>query len=71
MRVIGIGPGGARQITLQAIDAMADVDVFVMLDKGSVKDGLLQARRGILDRHAPGRRAVSYTHLTLPTSEIV
>ena len=61
MRVIGIGPGGARQITLQAIDAMADVDVFVMLDKGSVKDGLLQARREILDRHAPGRRVLALT----------
>jgi precorrin-6A synthase len=61
MRVIGIGPGGARQITLQAIDAMADVDVFVMLDKGSVKDGLLEARREILDRHAPGRRVLALT----------
>uniref|UniRef100_UPI003D90B53B precorrin-6A synthase (deacetylating) n=1 Tax=Gordonia sp. B7-2 TaxID=3420932 RepID=UPI003D90B53B len=55
LRVIGIGPGGPRQITLQAIDAMADVDVFVMLDKGSAKGGLLQVRRDILDQHAPGR----------------
>ncbi|MGC5249592.1 precorrin-6A synthase (deacetylating) [Gordonia sp. DT219] len=53
IRVIGIGPGDPRQLTLQAIEAMADVDVFLALAKGETKDGLLQARRDILERHAP------------------
>ena len=53
IRVIGIGPGDPSAITLQAIEAMADVDAFVALEKGSAKDGLLQARKMILDRHAP------------------
>lgn len=52
VRVIGIGPGDPRQITLQAIEAMADVDVFVALEKGSAKTGLLDARKEILARHA-------------------
>ncbi|MGX7695748.1 precorrin-6A synthase (deacetylating) [Gordonia polyisoprenivorans] len=53
IRVIGIGPGDPRQITLQAIDAMAGVDVFLALEKGDAKDGLLQARRDILEHHVP------------------
>ncbi|NDK88635.1 precorrin-6A synthase (deacetylating) [Gordonia desulfuricans] len=53
LRLIGIGPGGPRQLTLQAIDAMADVDAFLALDKGAVKSGLLDARREILEHHAP------------------
>ncbi|MGW5521142.1 precorrin-6A synthase (deacetylating) [Gordonia sp. NPDC003950] len=53
IRVIGIGPGDPRQITLQAIEAMADVDAFLALDKGTSKGGLLDARRNILERHAP------------------
>lgn len=55
IRVIGIGPGDPRQITLQAVDAMVGVDVYLALDKGAAKDGLMAARRAILDRHAtPG-----------------
>lgn len=52
LRVIGIGPGDPRQITLQAIEAMADVEVFIALEKGSAKTGLLDARKEILARHA-------------------
>lgn len=52
LRVIGIGPGGPRQVTLQAIDAMTDVDAFLALEKGTAKSGLLDARRVILDAHA-------------------
>lgn len=52
LRVIGIGPGGPRQITLEAVDAFADVDVFLFLDKGSDKESLIDARRDILARHA-------------------
>nr|WP_223205296.1 precorrin-6A synthase (deacetylating) [Gordonia jinghuaiqii] len=52
MRVIGIGPGGPRQITLEAIDAMADVDAFLVLGKGTAKSSLLDTRRALLDNHA-------------------
>ncbi|GAC68225.1 precorrin-6A synthase (deacetylating) [Gordonia soli] len=59
LRVIGIGPGDPRQITLQAVEAMADVDVFIVLDKGADKDSLAALRTAILDRHAaPGHRVV-------------
>ncbi len=59
LRVIGIGPGNPRQITLQAIDAFADVDVFLLLDKGSEKQSLAALRHEILSRYAPaGHRVV-------------
>lgn len=52
LRVIGIGPGNPRQITIEAIEAIAGADVFLMLDKGSGKESLTAARREILSRHA-------------------
>ncbi|MGV9710868.1 precorrin-6A synthase (deacetylating) [Gordonia sp. NPDC003424] len=59
LRVIGIGPGNPRQITVEAIDAMAGVDVFLMLDKGTGKQSLGDARREILARYAgPDHRVV-------------
>ncbi|MDY6809052.1 precorrin-6A synthase (deacetylating) [Gordonia sp. HNM0687] len=59
LRVIGIGPGNPRQLTLQAVDALADVDVFLMLDKGQAKQTLADARREILARHAaPTHRVI-------------
>ncbi|MFT4043932.1 MAG: precorrin-6A synthase (deacetylating) [Gordonia sp. (in: high G+C Gram-positive bacteria)] len=54
LRVIGIGPGDPRQLTLQAVEAIAGVDVFLTLDKGDVTDGLAQVRREILAKHADG-----------------
>ncbi len=59
LRVIGIGPGNPRQLTLEAVDALADVDVFLLLDKGQTKQSLADARREILARHAaPTHRVV-------------
>lgn len=58
LRVIGIGPGNPRQLTLQAVDALADVDVFLMLDKGQAKHTLADARREILARHAASTHRV-------------
>lgn len=57
LRVIGIGPGDPRQITVQAIDAMQDVDAFFVLDKAAsrgnaaVKQSLVGLRREICDRY--------------------
>ena len=54
--LIGIGPGNPRQITLEAVDALTRVQVFFVLDKGRVKDELLQLRKDILERY------VSHAH---------
>lgn len=50
IRVIGIGPGGPDQVTLEAIAAMRSVDYFVVADKGP-DDPLLAAREALLERH--------------------
>ncbi|MBT0566532.1 precorrin-6A synthase (deacetylating) [Williamsia sp. CHRR-6] len=51
LRIIGIGAGDPRQVTLQALDAMAGVDAFFVLDKGAEKDSLVAVRRQICDEH--------------------
>jgi precorrin-6A synthase len=51
--LIGIGAGDPRQITLQAIEAMSEVDTFFVLDKGASTGTLTGIRQLILDRHAP------------------
>ncbi|MNJ43044.1 Precorrin-2 C(20)-methyltransferase [compost metagenome] len=58
--LIGIGPGNPRQITVEAIDALNRAHVFFVLDKGAVKDELLQLRKNILERYIrqPGFRVV-------------
>ncbi|WOC13000.1 precorrin-6A synthase (deacetylating) [Gordonia sp. MP11Mi] len=59
LRVIGIGPGGPRQITLEAVDAIAATDVFLILDKGDRTSELTDARQQMLNTHAgPGHRVV-------------
>ncbi len=59
LRVIGIGPGGARQITLEAVDAIAATDVFLLLDKGDRTSELTAVRTRMLDAHArAGHRVV-------------
>ncbi|MFS8096284.1 precorrin-6A synthase (deacetylating) [Lentzea alba] len=49
--VIGIGAGNPDHLTLQAVKALQTVDVFFVLDKGSVKDELVDLRRSIVDEH--------------------
>ncbi len=56
LRVIGIGPGGIRQVTLEAVDAMQGVDAFFVLDKGAASAPLRDVRRQMCDEHVgPGR----------------
>lgn len=54
IRVIGIGSGGLDQVTVEAVQAMNDVDFFVVTDKvkrdGS-PDPLVSARAELLARH--------------------
>jgi precorrin-6A synthase len=52
LRVIGIGPGGVDQLTVEAVAALNNVDVFVVVDKGI--DDLVAMREEILARHTSG-----------------
>jgi precorrin-6A synthase len=51
--LIGIGPGDPKQITIEAIEAMREADVFFVLDKGEHKHTLLALRREICERYIP------------------
>jgi precorrin-6A synthase len=53
--VIGIGAGDPRQVTMEAVEALRDTDVFFILDKGSATQQLIDVRQEILDRYVPGR----------------
>jgi precorrin-6A synthase len=50
--VIGIGAGDPEHLTLQAAKAIGRADVFFVLDKGEVKQELVDLREEILRRHA-------------------
>jgi precorrin-6A synthase len=49
--LIGIGAGDPDYVTVQAVKALNRVDVFFVLDKGEVKQDLVDVRQEILDRH--------------------
>ncbi|MFW9266730.1 precorrin-6A synthase (deacetylating) [Pseudomonas sp. NR3] len=49
--VIGIGAGDPDHLTMQAVKALNQVDVFFLMDKGPAKDGLLDLRREICRRY--------------------
>lgn len=53
IHVIGIGAGDPDQLTLQAVKAFGDTDVFFILGKGEEKADLVALRRGMLDAHRP------------------
>lgn len=53
--VIGIGAGDPSLITMQAVAALNEVDVFVVIDKGEGKDDLVAVRREVLTRFATQR----------------
>lgn len=49
--VIGIGAGDPDYLTMQAVKALNQVDVFFLMDKGPAKDALLGLRRDICRRY--------------------
>ncbi|WP_315770971.1 precorrin-6A synthase (deacetylating) [Rhodococcoides kroppenstedtii] len=51
LHVIGIGAGDPDQVTVAAVKAMNEVDVFVLIDKGAAKQELVDVRTRILDEH--------------------
>ena len=50
--VIGIGAGDPLLVTTQAAGAIAEVDAFLVIDKGEEKEELVGVRRQVLDRFA-------------------
>ena len=60
--IIGIGAGNPDFVTIQAINAINQVDVFFIPDKGSEKADLSRVRRSIIDRYVRDRqfRTVEY-----------
>ncbi|MEB0041374.1 MULTISPECIES: precorrin-6A synthase (deacetylating) [unclassified Pseudomonas] len=49
--LIGIGAGDPEQITIQAVNAMNQTNVFFVLDKGYENDDLLRLRKDICERY--------------------
>lgn len=62
MFVIGIGAGNPDFVTVQAVNAMNQVDVFFIPDKGIEKEELTRVRHEIIERHVHDRsfRVVPY-----------
>ncbi|HWD77233.1 MAG TPA: precorrin-6A synthase (deacetylating) [Kribbella sp.] len=54
--VIGVGAGDPEQVTMQAVSALNRADVFFVLDKGEVKQELVDLRSEILRRYATSRQ---------------
>ena len=59
--IIGIGAGNPDYLTLQAVAAIRDAQVFFMPDKGEEKAALNAVRGEMLARHAsPGHRLATF-----------
>ena len=53
--IIGIGAGNPEYITIQAVNALNQADVFFILDKGADKENLVDFRRELCRRYITGR----------------
>jgi precorrin-6A synthase len=49
--VIGIGAGNPDYVTVQAINALNEVDVFFVMDKGKEREELVRLRKEICERY--------------------
>lgn len=49
--IIGIGAGDPDYVTIQAINAMNEVDVFFVIDKGEEKDDLVRLRKELCRKY--------------------
>jgi precorrin-6A synthase len=61
--VIGIGAGNPDYVTVQAINALNEVDVFFVMDKGKEKEELVRLRKEICDRYIENK---SYRTIEAP-----
>jgi precorrin-6A synthase len=61
--VIGIGAGNPDYVTVQAINALNEVDVFFIIEKGQEKEELVRLRKEICERYIKnkGYRTVEAT----------
>jgi precorrin-6A synthase len=57
LRIVGIGPGGIEQLTLAAVAALGEVDVFLVADK-NIED-LVALREEMLAVHAPNAQVIA------------
>jgi precorrin-6A synthase len=53
--IIGIGAGHPEHVTVQAINALSQVDVVFVMDKGQEKDDLVRLRRDICAHYIKDR----------------
>jgi precorrin-6A synthase len=53
--IIGIGAGDPEYLTIQAVNALNQTDVFFILDKGPAKETLVEFRRELCRRYIKGR----------------
>jgi precorrin-6A synthase len=53
--IIGIGAGNPDYVTMQAVKALNQVDVFFVMDKGEAKAKLIELRREIIERYVEDR----------------
>ncbi|MBS0224671.1 MAG: precorrin-6A synthase (deacetylating) [Proteobacteria bacterium] len=53
--IIGIGAGDPRQVTVEAIEALNQVDVFFFLEKGAIKQEMVALRHRMLRRYVKDR----------------
>ncbi len=54
--LIGIGTGNPEHLTIQAVKALQQVDLFFVTDKGRDKEDLKRLRTEICERYIEGRR---------------
>lgn len=52
--MIGVGAGDPDQVTVEAVKALNEVDVFFVIGKGEAKEDLVRLRREICERHIEG-----------------
>lgn len=53
--IIGIGAGNPEYLTIQAVNALNQVDVFFILDKGAAKEKLVAFRHELCERYIQDR----------------
>ncbi|KMQ80916.1 Precorrin-6A synthase [Candidatus Burkholderia pumila] len=53
--IIGIGAGNPEYVTMQAVNALNQVDVFFVMDKGEAKAKLIELRSEIIERYVKDR----------------
>jgi precorrin-6A synthase len=56
VRLVGIGPGGVDQLTVEAVRALRSCDAFLVVDKEeeAATGDLVEVRQQILERHVGG-----------------